>query len=174
MSDYVAKVARQSLGNDRFILAARPVMALLVLPAWWAIGGIRRAYQAKWLSDQTLVFDAIWLFQAVLLSQELIHEVGMLAWVGLSAFLAYKLVTFVGLRSLDATAGRRPIARMLLLRVFGFQRRAERLFDLLGGRWRYAGPIQMIAAPDLASSTIGPDKFMLSAAHDESPVTRAI
>ena len=135
-------------------------MAVLAAPAWWMIGGIRRAYQGKWLSDQTLVFDAIWLFQAVLLSEELMHQVGLWGWVGLSAFLAYKLVAFAGLRPLAGAAAGRPIARVLLLRVFGFQRRAERLFDLLAGRWRYAGPLQMIAAPDLASSTIDPDKFM--------------
>jgi hypothetical protein len=135
-------------------------MALLALPAWWVIGGIRRAYQRKWLSDQTLVFDTIWLFQALLLSEQLTHEVGLWGLIGLSAFLPYKLVAFAGLSSLARAAAGRPIARVLLLRVFGFQRRAERLFDLLAGRWRYAGPIQMIAAPDLASSTIDPDKFM--------------
>jgi hypothetical protein len=58
----------------------------------------------------------------------------------------------------------------LLLRVFNrrdaqgkaVSRRAdaERLFDLLGSRWRYAGPIHMIGAPDLASSTIDPDEFL--------------
>jgi tetratricopeptide (TPR) repeat protein len=135
-------------------------MALLALPAWWVIGGIRRAYQRKWLSDQTLVFDTIWLFQALLLSEQLTHEVGLWGLIGLSTFLPYKLVAFAGLSSLARAAAGRPIARVLLLRVFGFQRRAERLFDLLAGRWRYAGPIQMIAAPDLASSTIDPDKFM--------------
>jgi hypothetical protein len=58
----------------------------------------------------------------------------------------------------------------LLLRVFTRRDRqgrlqsrradAERLFDLLGSRWRYAGPITMIGAPDLASSTIDPDEFL--------------
>jgi hypothetical protein len=58
-----------------------------------------------------------------------------------------------------AAAGRSP-ARLLLLRTFGFRRRAERFFDLLGARWRYAGPIQLIAAPDLAGRSIDPDEFM--------------
>jgi len=58
----------------------------------------------------------------------------------------------------------------LLLRVFTRRDRrgrlesrrtdAERLFDLLGSRWRYIGPIAMIGAPDLASSTIDPDEFL--------------
>ena len=59
---------------------------------------------------------------------------------------------------------------LLLLRVFTRRDRkgrvksrradAERLFDVLGSRWRYAGPIAMIGAPDLASSTIDPDEFL--------------
>ena len=80
--------------------------------------------------------------------------------VGLAAFVAYKIVTIVGLRPLAAGASRRAIARLLLLRVFGFRGRTERLFDLLEARWRYAGPIQMIAAPDLAARTIDPSEFM--------------
>jgi hypothetical protein len=122
-------------------------MVVLALPAWWVIGGIRRAYQAKWLSDQMLVFDAIWLFQALVLCRELSFEVGFSGLVGLAAFVAYKIVTIVGLRPLAVGASRRASARVLLLRVFGFRGRTERLFDLLEARWRYAGPIQMIAAP---------------------------
>ncbi len=48
----------------------------------------------------------------------------------------------------------------MLLRTFGFRRRSERFFDLLGARWRYAGPIQLIAAPDLAGRSIDPDEFL--------------
>ena len=44
--------------------------------------------------------------------------------------------------------------------MFGFRGRTERLFDVLEARWRYAGPIQMIAAPDLAARTIDPGEFM--------------
>ena len=68
-----------------------------------------------------------------------------------------------------AARRRRPL-RLLLLRVFTRRDRrgrlesrrtdAERLFDLLGSRWRYVGPIAMIGAPDLASSTIDPDEFL--------------
>jgi len=43
--------------------------------------------------------------------------------------------------------------------VFGFDRRSSRLFDLIGSRWRYLGPIRLIAAPDLASRTIDPGKL---------------
>jgi hypothetical protein len=85
---------------------------------------------------------------------------GLLGWLGLGAFAVYKLITWIGLKPLAKAAGRRSPARLLLLRTFGFRRRTERFFDLLGARWRYAGPIQLIAAPDLAGRSIDPDEFM--------------
>jgi hypothetical protein len=45
------------------------------------------------------------------------------------------------------------------LRVFGFARRSQRLFDDLGQRWRYLGPISLIAGTDLAYATIEPHEF---------------
>src|SRR5512147_763292 len=134
-------------------------MAVFALPAWQAIDRIRRVYQAKWLNDQMLVFDAIWLLQALILCLHLSAE-GLSGWGGLAAFIAYKLVSTIGLWPLAAAASRRPAAKLLLLRVFGFRGRTERLFDVLEARWRYAGPIQMIAAPDLAARTIDPGEFM--------------
>ena len=83
-----------------------------------------------------------------------------MGWLGLSVFAVYKLITWIGLRPLATAAAGRPPARLLLLRTFGFRRRSERFFDLLGARWRYAGPIQLIAAPDLAARSIDPDEFL--------------
>jgi hypothetical protein len=47
-------------------------------------------------------------------------------------------------------------SRLLLLRVFGFQRRTEKLFDAIGARWRLKGSVKMIAGADLAMRTIDP------------------
>jgi tetratricopeptide (TPR) repeat protein len=127
---------------------------------WWAGRLLRAAYAAKWLTDQSLTIDAIWLFQAGVLSLNLILEMGPIGWVGLAAFGVHKGVTLVGMWPAARVARRRTPARLLLLRVFGRQRSSERLFDLLGTRWRYAGPIHMIGAPDLASRTINPDEFL--------------
>jgi hypothetical protein len=96
----------------------------------------------------------------LILCQGLVFEAGLQGWIGLTAFAAYKLVATVGAWSLAGEAARRPAAKLLLLRVFGFRKRTERLFDVLGARWRFAGPIQMIAAPDLAAKTIDPGEFM--------------
>ena len=130
-----------------FLLATPLGMMVLALPAWWVIGRVRRAYEAKRMSDLTLMFDAIWQFQALILCQGLIFEAGLQGWIGLAAFAAYKLVAIISSRPLAKEAARRPAAKLLLLRVFGFRKRTERLFDVLEARWRFAGPIQMIAAP---------------------------
>jgi hypothetical protein len=45
---------------------------------------------------------------------------------------------------------------LLLLRVFGFDQRAQRLLEELEHRWRFLGPIRVTGSPDLAYSTIRP------------------
>ncbi len=139
-----------------YVAGALVAMPLAVL----ALTGLRFAYIRKWINEQTLVFDAIWLLQSVSLSSALIHEIGFDGWVGLSTFVVYKMVTLLGSRPIVNAARARAPLRLLLLRVFGYQRRSERFFDALASRWRYAGSIQMIAAPDLAASTIDPNEFM--------------
>jgi hypothetical protein len=138
--------------------------------AWWLGRRLRAAYAAKWLSDQSLMIDTLWGFQSVLLGFELARAVGPVGWLGLGVFGLHKAVTLVGTAPAARAARRRRPLGLLLLRVFTRRDRrgrrqsrradAERLFDLLGSRWRYVGPIAMIGAPDLASSTIDPDEFL--------------
>lgn len=135
-------------------------MLLFAPLAWWAAGGLRAAHSAKWINDQTMVIDSIWLAQAFELSIFLVMSSGPIGWVGLAAFVLYKAITVLGMLPLARAARRGEPSRLLLLRVFGHQRSSERLFDLLAARWRHAGPIRMIGAPDLASSTIDPDEFL--------------
>jgi hypothetical protein len=145
------------------VLAAAPL-------AWWLGRRLRAAYVVKWLSDQSLVIDTLWGFQAVLLAFGLAQSIGPAGWLGLGVFALHKAITVAGMASATRSARRRKPLRLLLLRVFTRRDRrgrvesrradAERLFDLLGSRWRYAGPITMIGAPDLASSTIDPDEFL--------------
>ncbi len=134
-------------------------MALFAPLGWLVIRAICRRYEAKKFSDQVLVFDSIWLFQTFLLWQGLFFEVGHRAWIALTPFGLYKLISWVGLRP-PKSAVPQQSARLLLLRTFGFRRRSERLFDQLSARWRYVGPIQLIAAPDLAGHSIDPAKFL--------------
>ncbi len=47
-----------------------------------------------------------------------------------------------------------------MLRVFALGKRSEQLYDTLGKSWRTVGSIQMIAGPDLATTTIEPHEFL--------------
>ncbi len=145
--------------------------ALATAPlAWWLGRRLRAAYAAKWLSDNSLVIDTLWGFQAVLLAFDLTRSIGPAGWLGLGVFALHKGITVAGMLPSARAARQRTPLRLLLLRVFTRRDRkgrvksrradAERLFDVLGSRWRYAGPIAMIGAPDLASSTIDPDEFL--------------
>ena len=48
----------------------------------------------------------------------------------------------------------------MLLRGFGFQKRTERLFDRAAERWRFEGPVAMIAGPDLALRSVDLDEAL--------------
>jgi tetratricopeptide (TPR) repeat protein len=135
--------------------------ALLIFPIGvWLVRGLCQSYKQKRYSELTLIIDSIWLFETGNLCISLSNEEGQGYWLVLAAFAIYKIVTYLGLRSLAQDALRTAPARLLLLRVFGFKRRSEHLFKLLEAHWRYVGPIQLIAAPDLASSTADPGDFM--------------
>jgi hypothetical protein len=134
--------------------------ALFLVPGWLAASWLRRRYERKRISDQMIAFDAFWLLMTLLLCSRLATEQGALGWTGLLAFVAYLLVVRLGLRPLGWAALAQPNARLLLLRVFGAQRRSERLYDLFNARWRYRGSMQLIGGPDLATSTLEPHEFL--------------
>jgi len=144
-----------------FIPAIALAGMLLFAPfAWAAAALLRAAHQAKWINDQTMVADSIWLAQSIVLAQSLVMSSGPAGWVGLGLFFVYKAISVLAMLPLAPVAHAREPSRLLLLRVFRQRRRSERLFDLLGARWRFAGPIRMIGAPDLAGSTIDPDEIL--------------
>lgn len=145
--------------------------AALGSPLAWSWAKVMRLGQAAgWVTDQSLVIDAIWLFQSLLLTLSISWTLGVAGLWGMSVFGVYKLVSWWGMRGAAQAAHQHRPRRLLLLRVFNRhdaqgrlqsrRRDSERLFDALAARWRYAGPIYMIGAPDLASSTIDPDEFL--------------
>jgi hypothetical protein len=134
--------------------------ALFLVPGWQVAAWLRRRYEAKRTSDQMITFDAIWLLMSLLECSGLAWERGAFGWLGLLAFGAYRLVVVQGMKPLERSARAQCNARLLLLRVFGAQRRSERLFDLFGARWRYRGSIQLIGGTDLATTTLEPHEFL--------------
>jgi hypothetical protein len=101
---------------------------------WWGLRWLNRHFEQKAFSDVQLLVDAWWLIVVF-------HQVAVAAsdfgWGGLSgmmAFVAYRLVVGLGLAAWRT--GCTSNSRLLLLRVFGFQRRTEKLFDGVAQRWR--------------------------------------
>jgi hypothetical protein len=73
--------------------------------------------------------------------------------VGIAAFLAYRAAVAIGLRRpgpAPSPAGQ----RLLFLRVFGYRARTEALVDRVAQRWRFDGPVQLVAGIDLATRTV--------------------
>jgi hypothetical protein len=138
-------------------LGAFVVFALL---GWLALALIRRRYEAKRISDQSLLLDAMWLIFSFLAALGLANASWLWSLAGLGGFLVYKAVVIAGFALLRARRGHDPNRRMLLLRVFGSQDRSERLFARAGARWRYAGSIQLIAGTDLATANLEPHEFL--------------
>ncbi len=151
--------AATGFGAATILVATLLAGVVIGAPAgWFAVRALAGAYDARRISGHSLVINSIWFIQGLLVCSEIASENGYWGPAGLAAFVAYKLTTSAGLRLFAALRGRPPM-RLLLLRVFGFDRRSSRLFDLVASRWRYLGPIRLIAASDLASRTIDPGKL---------------
>jgi hypothetical protein len=65
-----------------------------------------------------------------------------------------------GLKRAQRGLDRPPPRTLLLLRVFGDTARTEALFDRIASRWRWFGPLTMIAAPDVVARTVDPGDFL--------------
>jgi hypothetical protein len=125
--------------------------------AWRLLRMLAAAYERKRFSDVQLVADCWWVVVtaeqiAVGLSQT--YGAAGIAG-GLSAFLVYRLAVAFVLRRAPRISEQLPNG-LLLLRVFGHQPRTERLFDRVAQRWRFHGPVQLIAGADLAERTADP------------------
>ncbi|MEW8252581.1 MAG: hypothetical protein AB2740_20270 [Candidatus Thiodiazotropha sp.] len=124
---------------------------------------VARLYTLKKVSEEMLSADVWWIvftgWLCVWLSipGETLPEKWLGVLLGALAFVAYRVVVSLGLRTIGM---RKPGPRLLLLRVFGQSRRSERLLDSVGRRWRRLGSIQLIAAPDVAAGTLDPQELI--------------
>lgn len=149
-----------------FILIALPVGLL----AWWRLKALARGYEAKRFSDAQLLARTWWLLVVAVDAIELIsaHGAGVLLPVPAVSTLSVALYgPLLGFALRRATAGARlPGRTLLVLRVFGDTARSEVLFDRLAARWRWFGPVTMIAAPDVVARTVDASDFLRFAAGD--------
>lgn len=149
-----------------FLLIALPVGLL----AWRRLKSLARGYEAKRFSDAQLLARTWWLLLIAVDAIDLIsaHGAGALPAVLAAAALAVLLYGPLLARGLRwAVPQPRPAPRTLLvLRVFGDAARSEALFDRLIARWRWFGPVTLIAAPDVIARTIDPGDFLRYASGD--------
>jgi hypothetical protein len=128
---------------------------------WLTLRWLGTRYERKQISDQSITLDAIWLVFGIIESIVLISGGAWFLLSGLLAFAVYKVVARAGFRVLGRDASSiRERPRLLMLRVFSLGRRSERLFDALATHWRHVGSIQLIAGPDLATTTVEPHEFL--------------
>lgn len=120
--------------------------------------GIAALYRAKWINDQTITADAT-IFVFAIFHSFLLYDVGMKGFLVIpTGFLAYKMVMIVGFRFLRG--GTAQSRHLLFLRVFALGRRSERFLDNFSKAWLRIGSINLIAGPDLATSTVKPNEFL--------------
>jgi hypothetical protein len=126
--------------------------------ALWAVRVIGSRYRAKAMSDQELFLDGWWaVFTVIQTALFMRRAESALMLASLGAFPAYYVTrrVLLGLARSERSA---PVP-LLLLRVFGNDRRTERLLDGVTRHWRCIGPIYLIAGRDLALRNIDPQDF---------------
>ena len=137
---------------------------LLILPigglAWWLLRGLAAAFEWKRFSDVQLMVDCWWLIVSSEETAVLSSEMGLWAIpVGVAAFVAYRLAVTLGLRGRGPALGAAG-RRLLFLRVFGYRARTEAMLDKVAQRWRFDGPVQLVAGIDVAARTVDPGDFL--------------
>ena len=141
-----------------------PFMLVSLPVGWVAWGLVRRlagAFGRKRFSDLQLVVDCWWVVviaERIAMSLVRIHGPWSLAG-GAAAFAAYRIIVALALRGSERSRSA-AAKRLLLLRVFGYQARTEALFDRVAQRWRFRGPVQLIAGVDLAMRTVDPGDLL--------------
>jgi len=160
--------------NGVFLLIALPVGWL----AWLRLRRLAGDYEAKRFSDAQLLARMWWLMLVVTIGFDILIArdrpvFALLLVVGdvvLFGPVNHWLMRWLGVAECAAA---RPAPTLLLLRIFGYTARTERLFDRVAARWRLIGPVTMIAAPDVTARTIDAGDYLrwLSGRVDELFVT---
>jgi hypothetical protein len=158
--------------NAMFVLMSLPSGWL----AWVCVHRIARTYERKGFSDAQLLARTFWLILVanvwMQIGSNTRHPWLVLA-VSVAAFFLFAPISTFFLSHIRTAAIGPPARTLLLLRVFGYTRRTERLFDRIASRWRIFGPVTMIVAPDVAARTIDPADYLrwLTDRTDEAFVT---
>lgn len=135
-------------------------IAFFGLLGWLGIRQIASRYERKKANDLSLTTDSLWLLfgSTQALGIAFTHPAWILAAV--AGFAVYKGVTRAGFsKSGFAASTEPPVSRLLYLRVFALGNRSREVFDAITRIWHYLGNVQVIAGPDLATTTVEPHEF---------------
>jgi hypothetical protein len=134
--------------------------AVGVAAAWAFVRWLARSYQTRRASDQMLTVDVMMVIFSLWTFVIFIFAFG---WIVAAAvpvsFAGYMVFSRWRLPLRESSAHLGTLRSLLLLRVFGFDRRTQRLLEDLGQCWRYLGPVRLIGGPDLAYATLEPYEF---------------
>src|SRR5436309_2517008 len=129
---------------------------------WLLLRWLGSLYLARRISDQSITIDVVWLMFSYVQSpvpESARLEVSGALWIG--AVVAYKIIATAGFRLVRTRAEKDAQAlKLLVLRVFSLGTRSERLFADFTKLWPHMGSVQLIAGPDLATSTVEPHEFL--------------
>lgn len=148
------------LGAHVFIAMTMFGVAVFGVGGWFSVKWMKRRYERKKASDQSITVDAIWLLFGVVHPMFLVFEGSLWFLSGIVAFAIFKIIVVTSFSILNKADPIRKGTTLLLLRVFSLGKRSERLFDAVTLHWRYAGSINLIAGPDLATTTVEPHEFL--------------
>lgn len=144
-----------------FLLLCLGAFLLFGVLGWGLEVWIRRGYQRKTTSDQSLAVDALLAIFAALYAMMLAPAGPAWSLFAVVAFVIFKLALSAANKWSHSPGESRDYEpALLVLRVFALGYRSEVLFDRLTRYWRHVGHVRLIAGMDLALSTVAPHQFL--------------
>ena len=130
------------------------------LVGWFLFKKIKNLYLQKKLNDIQLNADAVMLLFNITYSLFISFDSTTYALVSLLAFPVYKITGYILFYFLRQRKVKAISPRLLILRVFALGDDSKNLFERILKHWRYAGSIQMISGPDLATTNLEPHEVI--------------
>src|SRR5688572_11143431 len=128
----MGRVGVEPFLNALFLIVSLPVGYIV----WCLLRQLALRYRTKRYSDRQLLVDAWWLVVTLcIVVRASSGHIGVSVAFGLLAFTVYRVAVGVGLRFARLDNEHQRVECLLLLRVFGHQRRTDQLFDAIAQRW---------------------------------------
>ncbi len=147
-------------GTATFYMIPLLVFLCSIPLGWVILKGIRHLYVTKKLNDIQLNSDAMLIVYNMVYAMMMFSGNHRMALISLAAFPIYKCISFMVYFLLRKRMAQEKIPKLLLLRVFRLGEKSRKLFARICRHWRYAGIIQIISGPDLATSTVDPHEVL--------------